>query len=206
MPRIVAHRNRAVLSWIWFRQIIEHVTLWGQECWRKQRRVKIHGQQDKLAKVGQSLCWDSPAREFSPIRKKASTTPNKGLKSPGRKCSRGGHQVHRGKATLRVKPSPVFSSSAFTSKLDHFSTGCYSQPHNGCAWACPYSKKSTVTSSLCLSSKRTGPITGRPDAPVLKSHSCQVSPCRNFYGWTEPHAGNRSWPRQAAYNSLDFWP
>lgn len=60
------------------------------------------------------------AAEFSPVRKKTFTLHNEGLKSPGRKCSYEGQQVHRKEATLRVKPSPVFSSPAFTSKPDPF--------------------------------------------------------------------------------------
>lgn len=45
-------------------------------------------------------------------------------------------------------------------------------------------------------------FTVRPDAPVLKLYSCQVSPCRNFYGWTEPHAGSRSSPDKQLITAL----
>lgn len=137
MPRILAHRNRAVLPWIQIREITEHMILWGKECWWKQRRFKIHGKSDKLAKIGQSLCWESPAgHEFSPIRKKTPMLPKEELKS-GRKCSCGGQRVHREDGTLRGKPSS--SSLVFTSKSPNFSTRCPSQCHNPCAWAHPCS-------------------------------------------------------------------
>lgn len=71
-------------------------------------------------KVWRSICWDSRCSGIQSVRKKTFTLPNEGLKSPGRKCSHEGQQVHRNEATLRVKPSPVFSSSAFTSKPDPF--------------------------------------------------------------------------------------
>lgn len=176
MPWIFAHRNRAVLPWIWFRQIIEHMTLWGQECWRKQRRVKSHGKIDRLPMVGQSLCWYSPAEEFSPMRKKISTLTKEGLKYPGRKCSHEGLQVHREEATLR-------GNQALCSVLQH--------PHQNQTALAPVATTSpaTVVPGLVLTGRKAlehhpsasqSKFTVRPDAPVLKLYSCQVSPCRNF--------------------------
>lgn len=45
-------------------------------------------------------------------------------------------------------------------------------------------------------------FTVRPDAPVLKLHSCQVSLCRNSYGWTKPRAGSRSSPDKQLTTAL----
>lgn len=111
MPGIFPHRNRAVLPWIWIREITEHMILWGKECWWKQRRVKIHGKSDKLAKIAQSLCWKSPAGHgFNPVRKKPPMLPKEEFKPPGRKCNHEGQRVHREEGTLRGKPSPASSS------------------------------------------------------------------------------------------------
>lgn len=77
-------------------------------------------------------------------------TAYKGLK-PGRKYSHEGRGVHREEATLRGKPIPIFSSPARTLGQGNFSTGCRSQPHNHCAWACPYLKTSTIATSFKVS-------------------------------------------------------
>lgn len=83
--------------------IIEHMILWGQECWRKQRGVKSYGRQtDKGWSVP---CSNSSSGEVSPIGKKSSTLPNGGLKSPGRKCSHEGKQVCGEEATFRETKS-----------------------------------------------------------------------------------------------------
>lgn len=135
MPRIFAHRNRAVLPWIWIREIAEHMILWGKECWWKQRRLKIHG---KIRQHWQRLGSPFAGRVLQDMNsvlsgKKTPVLPKEELKSPGRKCSQWrATSSQRGRNTQRETKS-CLQFFGVCIQTTPFQPVCHSQCHSSCA-------------------------------------------------------------------------